>query len=75
MTLNIDLDLGGKSRTITDDNNPRIYYKEWLCAKCGGWIHEDDVEWTLPTDLSGPDLGKPYHLDCLPVDSETWGEI
>lgn len=48
-------------RTITDDTNPRIYFVQHRCAKCGNWVDEEDTVWT-PNWSNG----SPYHMDCAP---------
>jgi hypothetical protein len=57
-------------RTISDDENPRIYSEEWECCECGLWVTDEEVVWATPEGILSTDTGKPYCVGCTPEEKE-----
>ena len=66
MSINIEVAPDGLSRTVSDDYNPRIHYREYRCARCGDWVVEDETYWFDSEGQPNTNTGKPYHSGCEP---------
>ena len=64
----------GKVRVVSDDMNPRIYYTEIRCTKCGGYTAVDDIDnrWYKDGDVvdSGTPGALPYCRECSPDEED-----
>ena len=73
MSVNIKISLDGKVKTISDDNNPRIYSTEYKCTKCGMWINSEDNDLHWVDSQTGAETdgeGDPYCGDCFPLNED-----
>jgi hypothetical protein len=66
MAIQINYNKDKTIRTISDDENPRIYYTEYACYTCGSWLREDEVIWAKEDGTLDTDKGNPYCDCCLP---------